>query len=172
MVRSGLASRPIGKGPVAGAQYVPAISVVIGSAMAVLPVMSLTGWWPNIGLLMLVAWRMLRADCFPAWWAAPLGFANDLLTGSPLGLSIALWPTIMLAMDLVDRRTEWRDYWIEWALASLLIAAGEWAEWQAAALAGAPMPLSVIAAPLLISVLAYPLFGFLVSRLDSWRLGR
>lgn len=172
MVRSALASRPIGKGPVTGAQYVPAATVVIASALAVLPIMSLTGWWPNLGLLTLISWRMLRADCFPAWWAAPLGFANDLLTGTPLGLSIALWPMIMLAMDLVDRRTQWRDYWIEWGVASALIATGEWAEWQSAALAGAPMPLISILPPLLISVLAFPLIGMLTTRLDAWRLGR
>jgi rod shape-determining protein MreD len=172
MVRSALASRPIGKGPVAGAQYVPAATVIVASALAVLPVMSLSGWWPNLGLLTLISWRMLRADCFPAWWAAPLGFANDLLTGSPLGLSIALWPMIMLAMDLVDRRTQWRDYWIEWAVASALIAAGEWAEWQSAGLAGAPVPIISILPPLLISVLAFPLIGMLTTRLDAWRLGR
>lgn len=172
MARSALASRPIGKGAVTGAQSVPAATVVIASALAVLPVMSLTGWWPNVGLLTLISWRMLRADCFPAWWAAPLGFANDLLTGSPLGLSIALWPMIMLAMDLVDRRTQWRDYWIEWGLASLLIAVGEWAEWQSAALAGAPMPLISSLPPILISVLAFPLIGMLIARIDAWRLGR
>lgn len=172
MARSALASRQIGKGSVTGAQYVPAMTVIAASALAVLPVMSLTGWWPSLGLLTLISWRMLRADCFPAWWAAPLGFANDLLTGSPLGLSIALWPMIMLAMDLVDRRTQWRDYWIEWAVASLLIAAGEWAEWQSAALAGAPMPLISILPPILISVLAFPLIGMLTTRIDAWRLGQ
>ena len=26
----------------------------------------------------------------------------------------------MLALDLIDRRTMWRDYWIEWVLAAVL----------------------------------------------------
>ena len=29
----------------------------------------------------------------------------------------------MLALDLIDRRTMWRDYWIEWMVAGVLIAA-------------------------------------------------
>ena len=45
---------------------------------------------PTSGLLMLIAWRLLRADAWPAWWAAPLGFVNDLIAGNPIGLSVAL----------------------------------------------------------------------------------
>ena len=36
----------------------------------------------------------------------------------------------MLALDLVDRRTMWRDYWIEWMVATVLIALDEWLQWQ------------------------------------------
>lgn len=172
MPRTALTGRAIGRGPVAGAKYIPAASVVAASALAILPIMSLTGWWPNFGLLMLLAWRMLRADCWPAWWAAPLGFANDLIAGSPIGLSVALWPAIMLAMDLVDRRTQFRDYWIEWAVAALLLAAAEWIEWKVAALGGAPLPAFVMVAPIFISVLAFPLFGMLAAWIDQRRLGR
>ena len=92
--------------------------------LSLLPIVSATGWWPDWGLLMLVAWRLLRADAWPAWWAAPLGFANDLIVGNPIGLSVALWAAMMIAMDILDRRTMWRDYWIEWGIAALFIAAG------------------------------------------------
>ena len=172
MARTALSSRPIGRGPVVFAKFVPAASVVVASLLAVLPVMSVSGWWPNFGLLMLLAWRMLRADCWPAWWAAPLGFANDIITGTPIGLSVALWPAIMLAMDLVDRRTQFRDYWIEWAVAAAVIMAGEWAEWQVAALAGAPLPAAVLVPPIILSILAFPLFNLVAGRIDRWRLGR
>ena len=37
-----------------------------------------SGWYPDFGFLVLIAWRLLRADAWPAWWAAPLGFVNDL----------------------------------------------------------------------------------------------
>jgi rod shape-determining protein MreD len=145
----------------------------VGSLVSLLPIVSATGWWPNFGLLMLLAWRLLRADAWPAWWAAPLGFANDLITGSPIGLSIALWSAIMIAMDILDRRTMWRDYWIEWAIAALFIAFCELAQWRVAAILGASVPLNMSTGPaIIISVLCFPVAAFFASRLDRWRLGR
>ena len=175
MVRSALAQRgsAIGRGPRAGADYIPAISVVAGSMISLLPIVSSTGWWPDWGLLMLIAWRLLRADAWPAWWAAPLGFANDLILSNPIGLSVALWAAIMIAMDILDRRTMWRDYWIEWAIAVLFIALAELAQWRIAALLGAPVPLSMSAGPAsLVSVLCFPVAAFIAAKLDRWRLGR
>ena len=175
MVRSALAQRgsAIGRGPRAGADYIPAISVVAGSMISLLPIVSSTGWWPDWGLLMLIAWRLLRADAWPAWWAAPLGFAYDLILGNPIGLSVALWAAIMIAMDILDRRTMWRDYWIEWAIAVLFIALAELAQWRIAALLGAPVPLSMSAGPAsLVSVLCFPVAAFIAAKLDRWRLGR
>ena len=175
MVRSALAQRGsgIGRGPRAGADFIPAASVVAGSMVALLPIVSATGWWPNWGLLMLIAWRLLRADAWPAWWAAPLGFANDLIAGNPTGLSVALWAAIMIAMDVLDRRTMWRDYWIEWAIAALFIGLAELAQWRVAAILGAPVPLYMSAGPaIIISVLCFPVAAYIAARLDRWRLGR
>lgn len=141
--------------------------------VSLLPIVSATGWWPDCGLLMLIAWRLLRSDAWPAWWAAPLGFANDLILGNPIGLSVALWSAIMIAMDIVDRRTMWRDYWIEWAVATVIIAAGELSQWQLAAWGGAAPPLRVSAGPgIIIAILCFPMAAFLAGRLDRWRLGR
>jgi rod shape-determining protein MreD len=173
MVRAALANkRRIGQGPRAGAAYVPAISVVAGSLLSALPIVSVTGWYPDFGFLVLLGWRLLRADAWPAWWAAPLGFINDILTGAPVGMSVALWTAVMIVMDLVDRRTIWRDYWIEWALAALLILAAETMEWWLAALGGAGFAYRSTLPPVLVSVLAFPIIAWLVSRLDRWRLGR
>jgi len=175
MVRAALGQRgsSLGRGPRVGADYVPACSVVAGSLMSLLPIVSSTGWWPDWGLLMLVAWRLLRADAWPAWWAAPLGFANDIIAGNPIGLSIALWSAIMIAMDILDRRTMWRDYWVEWAIAVLFIGLAELAQWRVAAILGASVPLSISAGPaIIVAVLCFPVAAFLVARLDRWRLGR
>ena len=175
MVRAALGQRgaSLGRGPRVGADYVPAVTVVAGSMVSLLPIVSSTGWWPDWGLLMLVAWRLLRADAWPAWWAAPLGFANDLITGNPIGLSIALWSAIMIGMDILDRRTMWRDYWIEWAIAALFIGLAELAQWRVAAVLGAAMPLSISAGPaIIIATLCFPVAAFLAARLDRWRLGR
>lgn len=173
MVRAGLSGKgTFHGGAVSGAAYIPAASVVLASALSTLPIVSVTGWWPNFGFLMLIAWRLLRADPWPAWWAAPMGFANDLLTGAPIGLSVALWSAVMLAMELVDHRTQWRDYWVEWAIATVLITVDRWADWQVAGLLGAPVHFLQIVPAIVISILAFPLGAMIVLRIDRWRTGR
>ena len=173
MARAALASgRPIGRGPVRFAMFVPAASVVAASLLAALPIVSTSGWFPDFGFLALIGWRLLRSDPWPAWWAAPLGLVNDLFTGYPLGFSIALWSATMLALDLVDRRTMWRDYWIEWMLAAVLIAIDEWFQWRIAHAGGADLPFTNMLPALVVSVCAFPLFAWVVSRIDAWRLGR
>lgn len=172
MVRAALKGRKIGEGPRPAAAYIPAASVVLGSFLSTFPIVSTSGWYPDFGFLMLLAWRLLRADVWPAWWAAPLGLANDLITGTPIGFSIALWTAAMLVLDLIDRRTMWRDYWIEWGLAGVLLFAYEVAEWRVAQMMGASLPFTSVVPPTLIAVLAFPIAAWAASRLDGWRLGR
>ncbi|HET7709397.1 MAG TPA: rod shape-determining protein MreD [Sphingomicrobium sp.] len=173
MVRAALSTkRRIGQGPRPAAAYIPALTVTAGSVLAALPIVSTSGWYPDFGFLILIAWRLLRADAWPAWWASPLGFVNDILAGLPIGMSVTLWALVMIIMDLVDRRTIWRDYWIEWALAALLILLAETFEWWLAGLGGAGFPYPSIAAPVVVSILAFPIVAGLVSRIDRWRLGR
>ena len=173
MVRAALASKHrIGQGPRIAAGSIPAISVVAASLLSALPIVTDSGWYPDFGFLVLIGWRLLRSDPWPAWWAAPLGFANDLITGSPVGLSVAWWTAVMILLDLVDRRTMWRDYWIEWALAALLLLANESVERWASGVMGAPLPFARIVPPLLISIFVFPVAAWLVARLDRWRLGR
>jgi rod shape-determining protein MreD len=173
MVRAALATkRRIGRGPRPFAAYLPAASVVIASLMAALPLVATNGWFPNFGFLVLLGWRLLRSDPWPAWWAAPMGFLNDLITGMPIGLSVTLWSATMLALDLIDRRTMWRDYWIEWVLAALFIAIDQWLQWRIAAAMGARLPFSAMIPPIAIAICLFPVSAWLVSRIDAWRLGR
>ena len=174
MVRSGL--DPLRslrqQAPPAFAPYIPAGSVVLASLLAALPLISSQGWYPDFGFLLFLGWRLLRSDPWPSWWAAPLGFINDLFTGTPLGYSVALWCATMIVLDLVDRRTMWRDYWIEWMLAAVLISADELLQWRVAKAIDAAPPLVAIVPPVVISVLVFPLVAWLVGRIDGWRLGR
>ena len=173
MVRAAL-SQPqrIGRGPPSYAPYVPAMSVVVASLMSALPIVSMSGWYPDFGFLMLIGWRLLRADAFPAWWAAPLGLVNDLFTGFPIGFSVALWSLAMFLLELADRRTMWRDYWIEWVLAAVLIAIHQAFAWKVAEWGGATLPFVQLVPALIISVLVFPVAAFVALRLDAWRLGR
>lgn len=171
MVRAALQpGKRIGEAPVPLAHLVPVASVVVAILLSALPITVVQGWFPDFGFLTLIAWRLRRADAWPAWWAAPLGLLNDAVTGAPLGLSMTVWTAAMLALDFADSRTMWRDYWIEWALAALLILMNEAAQWQVAAWMGARMPFPAIVPPLLISTAAFPLFAGAVARIDRWRL--
>ena len=173
MVRTALSPpKRFGQGPSPYALFVPAASVGFASLLSALPIVSTTGWFPDFGYLALISWRLLRADPWPAWWAAPLGLVNDLFTGYPIGFSIALWSATMLVLDLIDRRTMWRDYWIEWMVAAVLIALDEWLQWRIARLTGADVPFTIMLPQLLISICAFPLSAWAISRLDAWRLGR
>ena len=173
MVRAALATkRRIGQGPRPLAAFIPMASVLAASLLAALPFVTTSGWFPDFGFLALISWRLLRSDPWPAWWAAPMGLVNDLFTGLPIGFSVALWTATMLALDLVDRRTMWRDYWIEWVLAAMLIATDEWLQWRIAAINGARVPIVAMVPPLAISVCVFPLSAWLVARIDHWRLGR
>ena len=81
MVRAALKpAKRIGKGPIPTAAFVPAAMVVGASFLAALPIVSTSGWFPDFGYLVLLSWRLLRADPWPAWWAMPLGLVNDLFT--------------------------------------------------------------------------------------------
>lgn len=172
MVRAALKGRKIGQGPRAEAAFIPAASVIVACLLSILPVVSPNGWYPDFGFLMLIAWRLLRSDAWPTWWAAPLGLANDVITGAPIGFSVTLWTAAILLLDLVDRRTMWRDYWIEWGLAGVLLLGYEAAEWRVAQMMDASLPLVSVVPPFLIAVLTFPIAAWAASRLDRWRLGR
>ncbi len=173
MPRSALSpSRRLGnEGPPAYAPYVPALSVIIASLlMAALPIVTTKGWVPDIPYLMLISWRLLRNDPFPAWWAAPMGLINDVFTGLPIGFSVALWSATMLALDLADRRTMWRDYWTEWVIAAVLITLSQLFLWRVAGWSGASVPVVQMAPATLIALLLFPVTSYLAARLDQWRL--
>ena len=173
MVRAALTSkRRVGQGPRSGAAFIPAATVAATSLLAALPIVSTSGWYPDLGFLTLIAWRLLRSEPWPAWWAAPLGLFNDLVTGAPIGLSVTLWTGTMLILDLIDRRTIWRDYWIEWVLAAVLLLVNEWAEWRVSAIMGASLPFPRVVPPLLIEIFSFPVVAWLVARVDRWRLGQ
>jgi rod shape-determining protein MreD len=173
MVRAALTGRTrIGREPAPYSPFIPAASVVAGSLLSALPIISTSGWYPDFGFLVLISWRLLRADPWPGWWAAGLGFINDLFTGYPVGFSVVLWSATMLALDLIDRRTMWRDYWIEWVLAAVLLAIDQGLQWQIASVVGARLPGFSVLPPLAISICVFPVSAWLVSRIDAWRLRR
>ena len=82
---------------------VPILSTLAGSAMALLPIIATEPIVPPFGLMMLLAWRLLRPEIWPVWAALPLGLADDLLSGHYLGTAMILWTIAFLALEWVDQ---------------------------------------------------------------------
>lgn len=98
------------------------ISIMVGSLVTLIPVIATVPVLPPFGLLMLLGWRLLRADALPVWAAAPLGLFDDLVSGQPIGSAMMLWQLCTLFIDLLDTRMLARDFWQDWLLASGAIA--------------------------------------------------
>jgi rod shape-determining protein MreD len=94
------------------------LSVVLGSMMTLLPVITTVPVLPPFGLLMLLSWRLLRGDSMKVWMPVPLGFVDDMFSGQPLGSAMLLWSAAVLMIDILDTRLVWRDFWQDWLLAS------------------------------------------------------
>lgn len=152
------------------ATWTPVVTVILGSLLALLPIILSQQLLPSFGLMMLVAWRGLRPDLWSATSGVPLGFAHDLITGNPIGQSIVLWTFILLILDFIDQRMLWRDYWIEWGLAGLLFFGAAAFDWWIARLAGSGGPFAAILPHVGLSLLLFPAVLGLVVRLDRWRL--
>ena len=153
-------------------QWLPIISTLVASLLQALPIVVTTPLVPDFAFLVLLSWRLLRPEMWQAYFALPLGLFHDLVGGHPLGQSMALWTAIFLACDLLDSRSGWRDYWIDWLFASIAIAFYVGGEWRIAKAMGSEMPFQVLLPQLLLSIFAYPLVARLIVGLDRWRLSR
>ncbi|MDJ0277917.1 rod shape-determining protein MreD [Sphingomonas sp. 2R-10] len=98
------------------------LSILAGSLMTLIPVIATVPFLPPCGLLMFLAWRLLRPGTLPVWAAAPLGLFDDLVSGQPLGSAMLLWQVCSLMLDLVDTRLFARDFWQDWLLAGGAVA--------------------------------------------------
>ena len=135
----------------------PVASIVFGSLMVLLPVIATVPILPPFGLLMLIAWRLLRADLIAPWAGIPLGLIDDLFSGAPLGTGMASWTAALLIIEAIDQRVLFRDLWQDWSIAAALVAFQLLLGWALAALVGA-VPTPVLLAPQwLCAVLCYPL---------------
>lgn len=151
---------------------IPVLSVLVGSATALVPIIATEPIVPPFGLMMLLAWRLLRPEIWPVWAALPLGLADDLMSGHYLGTAMILWTVAFLVLEWVDQLLLWREGWIEWAIAAValpLLGAGAWALSQpgdshTSVLTTLPQTIAAI--------LLFPAILRLTAALDTWRLKR
>ena len=108
--------------PPGRARAIPWLSVIAGSCLTALPFVATLPFLPPFGLLLLLAWRLTARFALRRWAAGPLGLADDLVSGQPLGSAVLLWSLCFLAIELVEQRLLFREFWQDWLLAAGAIA--------------------------------------------------
>jgi rod shape-determining protein MreD len=153
-------------------QAVPILSTLAAALLGLFPYVATSPIVPDFAYLVLLAWRLLRPEMWPAHVALGLGLFNDLVAGLPLGQSMALWTLTFLILDIVDSRVGWRDYWMDWLFAAAAILFYTAGGWYVARQMGSPTPFAVLLPQLALAAFAYPLVARMVVALDRWRLSR
>lgn len=149
----------------------PVVTVLLGSlAPAVLPIVAQTPLLPPLGLMMLIAWRLLRADIWPLWIGLPLGLFDDLMSGQPIGSAVLLWTLVLLGLEVESRRHFWRDYRHDWLTASIALVAALTGAWLFVHMAGGGGPIVQIVPQIAYSIGLFPLAVRVCAALDRWRL--
>lgn len=151
---------------------VPIGSVLIGSMAPLLPLVASAPVLPPFGLMVLIAWQILRPGLWPLWAGVPFGIFDDIIGGQPVGSAVVLWSVVLIAIDLIDLRYIWRNYWQDWLIAAVSIIV---------ALAGGlainnflvtDIRLSALYPQMILAIFSFPLVLRLVARLDYVRLKR
>lgn len=154
------------------ASTVPWVSILLASLCQILPMASAAPFMPPIGFIALLCWRLVRPGLLPVWAGFPLGLFDDLLSGQPFGSAILLWSVALLVIELIETRLPWREFVLDWMLATLLIAAYLL---LGAIMSGAPIEgpmLAMLLPQFVLSALVYPILARLVAGLDRLRLTR
>lgn len=152
------------------ARGVPWASIMLASLLPAILLVTSAPVVPPLGFLVLLAWMQLRPGLLPVWAGLPLGAFDDLYSGQPFGSGILLWSTACIALDIIEARLPWRNYLMEWLVATALIAVYVLLALVLANVAGGSAGPRVIAPQLALSILAYPLVGRFVALLDRFRL--
>jgi rod shape-determining protein MreD len=150
----------------------PVLSIALGSMLSLLPIIATVPIVPPFGFLMLLAWRLLRADLIAPWAGIPLGLIDDLFSGAPIGTGIASWTATLLAIEVIDRRWLFRDAWQDWLIAAILIGVQLLVGWALATIAGAVPPPYVLIPQWLCAALCYPLAMRSAAWLDRRRTAK
>jgi len=150
----------------------PWFTIMLGSLTPWLPLIAPAPILPPFGYMMLLAWRLLRPGLLPLWAGLPLGLFDDLYSGQPLGSGVLLFSVTLMAIELIEVRFPWRNFWLDWLTASAMLTAYIA---LAALFSGAALTLvqlTVMGPQLLISIVLFPIIARMVAMLDRLRLMR
>lgn len=150
----------------------PWLTIMFGSLTPWLPIIAPAPVLPPLGFMLLLSWRLLRPGLWPLWAGLPLGLFDDLYSGQPFGSAILLFSLTLIAIDLIELRFPWRNFWLDWLTAAAILVPYLIV---AALLSGAAptiVQLAVILPQLVMAIVLYPLVARLVARFDRLRLMR
>jgi rod shape-determining protein MreD len=151
-------------------RLVPIGSTLIASAIGLLPVVATAPVLPPLGLMMALAWRLLRPEIWGPWIALPLGLADDLIGGAPLGTAATLWTIVFLGLDIADAQPMWRDYWLDWWFAAIAILFCGIGDWAITFFVAGAAPIWTALPTAMIAIILFPAVAWIAARLDRWRL--
>ncbi|MFC3307624.1 rod shape-determining protein MreD [Blastomonas aquatica] len=100
---------------------IPIATVLAGSMTPLLPLVASAPVLPPFGLMVLISWQILRPGLWPVWVGVPFGVFDDIVGGQPVGSAVLLWSIILIAINLIDQRYIWRNYWQDWFIAAVSI---------------------------------------------------
>ncbi len=150
---------------------IPVATVLIGSSITALPLIAQSPVMPQFGLLLLLAWRLLRPELWRAWIGLPLGLFDDMMSGQPIGSAMFLWTVALIVIDVVEARMVWRSYRQDWLIAALAIIfciSGGW--FFARITGGGNIRFLLVAPQMLWTVLLFPFVVRQCARVDRWRV--
>ena len=150
----------------------PWLTILLASLTPWLPIITPAPLLPPFGFMLMLAWRLLRPGLLPLWAGLPLGLLDDFYSGQPLGSGVLLFSLVLIAIELIEIRFPWRNFWLDWLTASAILI-GYLA--VAAILAGPALTLvqlTVIVPQLVLSIVLFPVVARLVAQLDRLRLMR
>lgn len=155
----------------AKAKATPIVSTMLASMLPLmLPIIAEGPVLPPFGLMVILAWRLLRPGFWTPWAPLPLGLFDDLASGQPLGSAMLSWTVAFLIIDLSERTLVWRDYVQDWFTAVLTLTGCIAAGYLFALFAGGAAPIYAVVPQILASMLIFPAVARLCARLDVWRL--
>jgi rod shape-determining protein MreD len=150
----------------------PWLTIMVGSLTPWLPIIAPAPVLPPIGYMLLLAWCLLRPGLLPLWAGLPLGLFDDLYSGQPLGSGVLLFSLSLFAIEVIEARFPWRNFWIDWLTASAMLTVYIA---LAALFSGVTLTLvqfTVMAPQLLLSIILFPIIARIVAMFDRLRLMR
>jgi rod shape-determining protein MreD len=154
--------------PYGSARLLPWTSVMAGSLVAALPFGDTLPLLPPLGLLVMLAWRLLAPLSLRVWAPALLGLFDDLVSGQPIGSAMLLWALSFFLVEALDARSGVRDFWQNWAIAAVAIALCLAGGRLVATPIGAHVD-TVLLVQIIVSILLFPLAAWTVAWIDLRR---